>query len=231
MPNTLQIDHREQLEEMIASLEFSDTSADQTSNDDWIVRATHTLSEAPDCFDAGICLVPRNPFQAPVTGVEVAIQRADALGAVRRADALGAVRTEKTNPLGQAWFRGLEPGMYRARLVATSAQGRRPDTSIPIRLAADDGGDTLRLAADSSAESFVCETGDPRVDAIIEKDGAATTITLESRAPELSRAEIHCRIGEHPVSVRLVNGRATQTLEFDLPDPFDGWLDDFRIQE
>jgi len=107
MPNMLPDQTLDELATMLASLQFSDTSADQISNEEWVVRATLAPSETPDCFDAAICILPRNPLLSPVRGLEVSVQPVNGIG---------SVKTATTNALGQAWFHALEPGRYQATL-------------------------------------------------------------------------------------------------------------------
>ncbi len=149
MSASLSTQERAEIAHMLASLDFSHFCTDQTSNDEWVVRATHCASATPSCFDAGICIVPRNPFRAPVQGIEVIIQAADSPG---------VVRTVTTNALGQAWFRGLAPGSYLARLpVPLAAPSPVPayvDAWQHLRESIVSAGKTARATADWTREEI-----------------------------------------------------------------------------
>jgi len=107
---------------MVETLRFSDMSADHVSNETWIVRATHAPSETPDTFDAGICILPRNPLRPPLQGADVSIHSAAGFD---------VMKTETTNALGQAWFRALAPGVYHARMAFSSGLPGRTEYGKP----------------------------------------------------------------------------------------------------
>jgi hypothetical protein len=241
MPNENTIELNSELAAMIDSLKFSHYSADQTSNAKWIVRATHSPCKTPGKFNAAICIFPKNRFARAPVGLPIKLES--------KTDEM-EFRLERTNALGQAWFRGLSPGHYQARSIDTArsepdtegrgntivAPDRFPDTETNIfddyrergqlpkggALAADTGG--------GGEKKIPCETPpDSGVIALVQIGGQGAVVQVATKNPAIMNATVRFRIGSEEIEIPLVEGSGEKFLLSELPDNFEGQLGDFRI--
>src|SRR5687767_7542446 len=105
----------ESLVPLLERLEFSDSHSDLQSGDEWSVRASIWPAATPDRFDAAIVVSLRGT-SIPLDDltVEIAPSPGDESAAIRT---LPPPRTSKTDARGQAWFRDIEFGAWKVRLV------------------------------------------------------------------------------------------------------------------